>query len=30
MRETNNKNFKDTIEHAIAAFIKFLDPIPKK
>jgi len=30
MRETNNKEFKDTIEHAIAALTKPLDSIPKE
>ena len=30
MRETNNKEFKDAIEHAIATLTKPLDSIPKK
>jgi len=30
MREMNNKEFKDAIEHAMAAFTKPLDSIPKK
>ena len=30
MRETNNKEFKDTIKHAIAAPTKSLNSIPKK
>jgi len=30
MRETNNKEFKDAIEHTIAAYTKSLDPIPKE
>jgi len=30
MREMNDKEFKDTIEHAIATLIKPLDSIPKE
>jgi len=30
MRETNNKEFKNTIKHAIAALTKPLDFIPKE
>jgi len=30
MRETNNKEFKDAIEHAKAAFTKPLDSISKE
>ena len=30
MRKTNNKEFKDAIEHAMATLIKPLDSIPKK
>jgi len=30
MRETNNKEFKDTIKHAMAALIKPLDSVPKE
>jgi len=30
MHETNNKEFKDAIKHAITAFTKPLNSIPKK
>ena len=30
MRETNDKKFKDAIEHAIAALTKPLNSIPKE
>ena len=30
MRETNNKEFKDAIKHAIATSTKPLDSIPKE
>jgi len=30
MREMNNKEFKDAIEHAIAALTKPLDSVPKE
>jgi len=30
MREMNDKEFKDAIEHAMATRTKPLDPIPKK
>jgi len=30
MRKINDKEFKDTIKHAIAAYTKPLDPIPKE